>query len=53
MLEIITRGDGLELQACDVCDNLTPVHWLDGDAVCKYCYDAYPEFFQGVVGWPT
>jgi hypothetical protein len=45
MFGIITRGDGVELQACEPCGNLTPVHWLDDDAVCKYCFDSYPELF--------
>ena len=46
MFGIMTRADGVELQICEPCGNLTPVHWLEEDeAVCKYCFDAYPELF--------
>ena len=53
MFGIITRSDGLELQACEPCGNLTPIHWLDDEAVCKYCFDAYPELFQFGIAPPA
>lgn len=46
MFGVITRGDGVEFKACELCDNLTPVHWLGEEPVCKYCFDAYPEDFE-------
>lgn len=45
MFGIITRSDGLELAVCEPCGNYTPVHYLDGDVVCKYCYDSNPELY--------
>jgi formylmethanofuran dehydrogenase subunit E len=45
MSNVIVRGDGLELAICEPCGNYTPVHYLDGDIVCKYCFDAYPDLF--------
>ena len=45
MSNVITRGDGVELSICEPCGNYTPVHYLDGDIVCKYCFDEYPELF--------
>jgi formylmethanofuran dehydrogenase subunit E len=45
MSQVITRADGLELALCEPCGNYTPVQYLDGDIVCKYCYDSDPDLF--------
>jgi len=41
MFGVITRADGVELSACEICDNFTPVVWVDDEAECLYCVDAY------------
>ena len=41
MFGIISRADGMDFSLCEICDNLTPVLWIDEEAECLYCVEAY------------
>ncbi len=48
MVNVITRGDGVEFAGCEICGNLTPVRVaLDGELECSYCDTLYQESVAG------
>lgn len=44
LILIRKRGNKMDTQFCEICDNYTPVVLdTDSDEACQYCYDAYSE----------